>query len=253
MGVLTPWLSILVVWGLWELCYYTELLRLTFFPPPSRFVEYAIEEKFNLGLGRDRNNVGVSVLFSFVRVFLGLVSAFTLAVITGVTVSVLPWLSRAVMPLIRLAAPIAPVAWIPLALAIFGIGNLSAVALVFMGTFPILVIATVAAIEDVDPNLLKTAASLGASERQRWTHVVLPAALPNVFVMLRVNFIAAWMAVLAAEMVGLRDGLGAIILIGRESSNPNLILVGMTLIGICGFIIDYGLLAIKRRMLWWGG
>jgi NitT/TauT family transport system permease protein len=251
-GAVAPLITILVVWCVWEFCFYTKLINLTFFPPPSRFIPYAIEEDFSLGLGRERNHVGLSILSSFWRVFCGLITAFTLAVATGVMISVVPFLRRALMPIIRLLAPIAPVAWIPLAMALFGIGNKSAVALVFMGTYPILVIATAAAIQQVDPELLKTASSLGATSRQRWVYVILPAVLPNVFTMLRINFIAAWMAVLAAEMVGLRDGLGVLILIGRESSNPNLILVGMTLIGVCGFFIDYTLLLIQRRLLWWG-
>ena len=75
--------------------------------------------------------------------------------------------------------------------------------------------------------------------------------MPQVFTMLRLNFFGAWMGVLAAEMVGLRNGLGAIIIMGREMFNANLILVGMALIGASGYAVDSLLLFIQRRVLWW--
>jgi len=249
--ILSPAVTILVVWAVWEIAYHTKAINLTFFPPPSEFVPYLFREKFSLGLGPDRNHVGVAIVSTFLRVFGGLLIAFVLAFATGVAVCVLPFVDRGILPVVRLLAPIAPIAWIPLALVLFGIGNRSAVALVFMGTYPTLVIATVAAIQQVDPELLKTAATLGASRWQRWVFVTLPAALPAVFVMLRLNFIAAWMSVLAAEMVGLRDGLGALILVGREGADAKLILVGMALIGLSGFLIDSILVFLQRRFLWW--
>ena len=69
--------------------------------------------------------------------------------------------------------------------------------------------------------------------------------------MLRINFFGAWMAVLAAEMVGLKNGLGAIIIMGRELFNTDLILIGMCLIGVSGYAVDSLLLWIQRRVLWW--
>ena len=69
--------------------------------------------------------------------------------------------------------------------------------------------------------------------------------------MLRINFIAAWMAVLAAEMTGLRDGLGAIVMTGRNLFDHDLILIGMCLIGISGFIIDATLRFIQNKFFWW--
>jgi NitT/TauT family transport system permease protein len=155
------------------------------------------------------------------------------------------------MPLIRFAAPIAPIAWLPLGILLFGIGDKTAVFIVFMGTVFILTIATVAAVQNVDQDLLNVAASLGANRRQQWRYVILPAILPQVFTFVRINFFAAWMAVLAAEMVGIRNGLGAMIMIGRESANFNLILIGMFFIGACGWLIDSGLALIQRKLFWW--
>jgi NitT/TauT family transport system permease protein len=109
----------------------------------------------------------------------------------------------------------------------------------------------VVAVQSVDKRMLKTARSFGASPSQIWLWVVFPAVLPQVFTMLRLNFFAAWMAVLAAEMVGLKNGLGMIIMLGREMFNPNLILVGLLLVGITGYIVDAFLVFVQRRVLWW--
>ena len=81
--------------------------------------------------------------------------------------------------------------------------------------------------------------------------MVLPSIFPGVFTLLRTNFIAAWMAVLVAEMVGLRDGLGAIIMMGRNLFNNDLIMFGMLVIGLSGFVVDRTLAFIGNKVLWW--
>ena len=134
---------------------------------------------------------------------------------------------------------------------LFGIGNPTAVFVVFMGVYFILTISTVAAVNTVDRRLIKTARSYGASNAQLWTRVIFPCVLPQVFTMLRINFFAAWMAVLAAEMVGLKNGLGMMIILGREMFNTRLILLGMCMVGITGYLVDVLLVQIQRRILWW--
>jgi NitT/TauT family transport system permease protein len=120
-----------------------------------------------------------------------------------------------------------------------------------MGVYFILTIATVAAVDGVDQRLIKTARSYGASKAQVWMRVIFPSVLPQVFTMLRINFFAAWMAVLAAEMVGLKNGLGMMIILGREMFNTKLILLGMCMVGITGYLVDTLLVQIQRKILWW--
>jgi NitT/TauT family transport system permease protein len=71
--------------------------------------------------------------------------------------------------------------------------------------------------------------------------------------MLRLNFFAAWMAVLAAEMVGLKNGVGMMVILGREMFNGNLIMLGICIVGITGYAVDSALLFVQRRLLWWSG
>ena len=192
-----------------------------------------------------------AIVVSALRVLAGLAIGFAAAIATGILISASGAFADMVMPLVRGLAPIAPIAWIPLAIVLFGIGNPTAVFVVFMGVYFILTISTVAAVNAVDQRLIKTARSYGASRTQVWTRVIFPAVLPQVFTMLRINFFAAWMAVLAAEMVGVKNGLGMMIILGREMFNTKLILLGMCMVGATGYLVDALLVQIQRRILWW--
>jgi len=182
---------------------------------------------------------------------MGLMLGFVAAVATGIAVSMSRLLSAAILPIVRGLAPIAPIAWIPVGIVAFGIGNPTAIFVVFTGVYFLLTLSTVAAVQSVDARLIKTARTFGASKRQIWAHVIFPAVLPQVFTMLRINFFAAWMAVLAAEMVGLKNGVGMIVILGREMFNPNLIMLGICIIGVTGYAVDALLLLIQRKVLWW--
>lgn len=243
--------SVAILVGLWEFSGYLGWKYTHIFPPPSHFLGSIADNGFKIGLGSQAAGIPESILSSFVRVFAGLGIGFICALFAGMVISMSVWVKRFIMPIVELLAPIAPIAWIPLALVVFGIGNQTAIFIVFMGVFFILTIATIKAIETVPEHLLNVAKTFGARKWQLWSHVIFPYILPQVFTILRINFIAAWMAVLAAEMTGLRDGLGAIIMNGRNLFDNNLILLGMSLIGISGFIIDVLLRYIQKKFFWW--
>jgi NitT/TauT family transport system permease protein len=247
-AALIPWL---VLVGLWELAAARGWMTVTLFPPPSSFVKYAIESDFRVGFGKDGMTIAASIVASTFRVVAGLFLGFIAAVATGILVSMSKWASAAVLPIVRGLAPIAPIAWIPIGIMVFGIGNPTAVFVVFTGVYFLLTLSTVAAVQSVDARLVKTARTFGASRKQVWAYVIFPAVLPQVFTMLRINFFAAWMAVLAAEMVGLKNGVGMIVILGREMFNPNLIMLGICVIGVTGYLVDALLLLVQRKVLWW--
>jgi len=251
ISIICAFISIAVLIGLWEISGFMGWKYTHIFPPPSHFIGELSNNGFQVGLGSQGAGIPQSIASSFLRVFTGLGIGFVLALLAGMAISMSIWVKRFVMPIVELLAPIAPIAWIPLALVVFGIGNQTAIFIVFMGVFFMLTIATVKAIETVPEHLLNVARTFGAKKWQLWAQVIFPYILPQVFTILRINFIAAWMAVLAAEMTGLRDGLGAIIMNGRNLFDNNLILLGMSLIGVSGFFIDVLLKYIQRRFFWW--
>lgn len=245
---LLPWA---VVIAIWEIAAASGWSGSVLFPPPSAFVAYAIESDFRVGFGGDAMPIPMAIIVSALRVLVGLALGFVAAIVTGILISASKTVSDMVLPLVRGLAPIAPIAWIPLGIVLFGIGNPTAVFVVFMGVYFILTISTVAAVKAVDQRLIKTARSFGASKTQVWTRVIFPAVLPQVFTMLRINFFAAWMAVLAAEMVGVKNGLGMMVILGREMFNTKLILLGMCIVGATGYAVDVLLVQIQRKILWW--
>ena len=247
-GALVPWLALV---ALWELAAARGWMTTTLFPPPSSFIRFAVESDFRVGFGKEGMTIPVAILASAFRVVAGLFLGFIAAVATGILVSMSRAASAAVLPIVRGLAPIAPIAWIPIGIIVFGIGNPTAVFVVFTGVYFLLTLSTVAAVQSVDPRLIKTARTFGASRPQVWAWVIFPAVLPQVFTMLRINFFAAWMAVLAAEMVGVKNGLGMMIILGREMFNTKLILLGMCMVGATGYAVDSLLVQIQRKILWW--
>jgi NitT/TauT family transport system permease protein len=244
--------SIAVLVGLWEYTGRDETQAISaVLPPPSKFISFVIQSDFKIGLGSQAVPIYQAVISTFGRVFAGMAIAFAAAVLTGALLSFSRFATWCLSPVLYLLAPIAPIAWIPTAIVVLGIGNVTAIFIVFMGVYFVLTIATLAEIKRIPPEFDTVAANLGANRWHRWFYVEIPAILPGVFLLLRTNFIAAWMAVLVAEMVGLRDGLGAIIMMGRNLFNNDLIMFGMVVIGLSGFLVDALLRFIGKRILWW--
>jgi len=250
-----PWIvgtlffSLIIV--LWEAAGRNDLAVTTVMPPPSEFLSMVVESGFRVGLGSQAASLDEAILATFGRVFAGMALAFIAALITGMLIGLSRYVTWCISPVLYVLAPIAPIAWIPLAIVVFGINNGTAIFIVFMGVYFILTIGTLAEIRRVPEEYLTVSGNLGASKWQSWVWVIFPSILPGVFTLLRTNFIAAWMAVLVAEMVGLRDGLGAIIMMGRNLFNNELIMFGMLVIGVSGFLVDRILAFIGKRILWW--
>lgn len=248
LAMLTPWIVLIT---LWELAIARGWIQASLLPPPSSFIGYAIESRLRVGFGADAMTIPAAILASVWRVLAGMTLGFAAAVVTGIAISMSGVARAALLPIMRGLAPIAPIAWIPLGIMLLGIGNATAVFIVFVGVYFLLTLSTVAAVGSVDTRLLKTARTFGASERQVWLWVIFPAVLPQVFTMLRLNFFAAWMAVLAAEMVGLKNGVGMMVILGREMFNGNLIMLGICIVGVVGYAVDSFLLYVQRKVLWW--
>lgn len=243
---------ILAAVGCWELAASTGALDATMFPPPSTIVADLARNGWEVGIGFDRVSIAETVGASLLRVTLGLLAAFACSFALGGAIAAFDPVRVTVEPIMRLLAPIAPVAWVPFGLALFGVGNSAAVFLVFLGVVFVLTLGIAQAVRLVPREYLQIARTMGASRARVWRVVILPYVLPRAFLLLRFNFFGGWMAVLAAEMVGLRSGLGALVMVGRESANMTLVLFGMFLIGVTGALVDGVLAHIQRRYLWWG-
>jgi len=155
------------------------------------------------------------------------------------------------LPTITLLSPVSPIAWLPVAIFVFGIGNAPAIFMVVVALFFHMVLATVGQIDGVNRNLINVARTMGASKWQIYTRVIVPAILPGLLMVLRLNMFGAWMVVLVAESTGVGYGLGQVIMLARNTFNPSLVFFTIALIGLLGFCSDWLMRLLQRKILYW--
>ena len=141
-------------------------------------------------------------------------------------------------PLIEVLRPVPPLAWIPLSILWFGIGDIQNQFIIFLGMFFPILLNTIAGVKNIEPNLIRAARCLGASETRILRRIVLRAALPQIITGIRVGLGVGWMALVAAELVGANSGLGFLINDARTLLRTDVVIVGMITIGVVGLIID---------------
>ncbi|MCZ8146911.1 MAG: ABC transporter permease subunit, partial [Roseomonas sp.] len=139
----------------------------------------------------------------------------------------------------------------PLSMILFGLGTKSAFFLVFLGAFYPILLNTVFGVRSVDPRLFEAASMLGCRGNAQFFKVVLPAALPSIFTGLRLGLGLAWFVIVVGEMTGVPQGLGAVIMDGRTLSRTELVICGMIVIGIAGFVSDRIVVMLMNRLLRW--
>ena len=188
---------------------------------------------------------------SAARLGFSLVVATLIAVPLGFVMGLSPRANAYLDPLVELLRPISGIAWIPLALFIFGVGNtLPIFIMVYVASFPLL-LNTMAGVRSVDRKLLAAARTMGISRRATLRHVVVPAALPTVMVGLRLAFAGAWAAVVAAELIGAPSGLGFAIEWYRQLLMSSKVFGFIAVIGMVGLACDLTLRALQRGLTPW--
>ena len=155
------------------------------------------------------------------------------------------------LAMLEFIRPIPPLAWIPLSILWFGIGDTQNEYIIFLAAFFPIVLNAMAGARDVDTYLVRAGLSLGARRRDLFLTVVLPASLPNIFTGLRVGLGIGWMALVAGELVAAPTGLGFMINNARTLFRSDYILLGMVLIGILGLILDFLMRQIAAIAMPW--
>jgi NitT/TauT family transport system permease protein len=170
------------------------------------------------------------------------------AVLIGVPLGILLGLRRrgeeALNPLLQVLRPISPLAWIPIAILWFGVGDVSAIFLIFLASLLPLTLAAMHAVHNIDPVHLSAARNFGLGGARLLRRVIVPAILPQLVVAMRITLGIAWLVVVAAEMIAVNSGLGFLIVDARNAGNRyDLVVAGMVMIGIIGVLLD---LAMRR-------
>jgi ABC-type nitrate/sulfonate/bicarbonate transport system permease component len=175
----------------------------------------------------------------------------SLAIPLGIAMGWWKTVNEQVDSLVEILRPIPPLAWIPLSILWFGIGDTQNQFIIFLGMFFPVLLNTIAGVKNIEPNLVRAARCLGASEGRILRRVVLRAALPQILTGIRVGLGVGWMALVAAELVGANSGLGFLINDARTVLRTDFVIVGMITIGIVGLIIDRAIRVVGRRIMPW--
>jgi len=185
------------------------------------------------------------------RMVVSISIACLLAVPLGLAMGLSRRFDRIVDPTLEVLRPISGIAWIPLALFIFGIGNaLPVFIMTYAAFFPILV-GTVAAVRSVDRRLVDVARTMGIPQRTIVTRIVIPAALPSLLVALRLGVALSWTAVVAAELIGAPSGLGYAVEWYRELLATPQVMSFIAMIGLIGYLCDAAVRWLNRRLTPW--
>jgi len=248
----------------WELCWAVGLADPKLLPPPHVFLDNIPEQakffntatRWSIGVNpadgpSPYEAVMITVAATTMRVLVGLVIASVLAISIGVLVRYFLLFERLALPTITLLSPVSPIAWLPVAIFLFGIGNAPAIFMVVIALFFHMVLATISQIDGVNRSLINVARTMGATKWQTYSQVIIPAILPGLLVVLRMNLFAAWMVVLVAESTGVGYGLGQVIMMARNTFNPSLVFFTIALIGLLGFTFDLMLRMVQKRILYW--
>lgn len=194
------------------------------------------------------------VVASLFRVTWGYLTAALLALPLGIILGMHPRAEAAVNPVVQILRPISPLAWIPIAILWFGVGDVAAIFLIFLASFFALLVTSMVAVRNVDPVHWNAGRNFGLSQRELLTRIVFPAILPQLLIGLRLTIGIAWLVVVAAEMIAVNSGLGFLIVDARNAGNRyDLVVAGMVMIGVIGLILDTLMRQLERlRAVRWG-
>lgn len=188
---------------------------------------------------------------SLYRVGLGFMIGMGLALPLGLMMGANDAIYRLINPLIQVLRPIPPIAFIPLSILWFGLGNPPAIFLIAIGAFFPVLMNTIAGVRQVDGIYIRAARSLGAGQWTMFRRVMLPAAMPYILAGMRIGIGTAFIVVIVSEMIAVNNGLGYRILEAREFFWSDKIIAGMISIGLLGLAIDTGMSRLNSHLLKW--
>ena len=227
--------TVIAIW--WAVVAYT---RSAIFPTPWQVLTGAWE------LAQD-GSLWEHISASLFRVGVGFGLAVLVAVPLGLWMGWVAGAYRTFNPIFQMLRPISPIAWIPLAILWFGVGDLSPIFLIFISSVFPMIVQTTSGVHTIERRYLRAAANFGVSRTVLFRRVVIPAVLPEIIVGMRIGVGVAWLVVVAAEMIALRSGLGYLIMDSRNAGNRyDLVIASMIIIGIIGLLLDSSTRLLER-------
>lgn len=249
-GMLISGLTVAAVLIVWAVVTQAGLVKPLFLPKLSAIVRAFMDAvEGNIDGAPLLEHIGMSLM----RV----VSAFALAALIGIPVGLamglVPWIRAMLDPFIEFYRPLPPLAYLPLVIIWFGIGETSKILLIFLACFAPVTLAARAGVLAASADQINAARSLGASARQLVTFVVLPAALPDILVGLRIGMGVGWTTLVAAEMVAASTGIGQMVLNASNFLRTDIVMMGIFVIGTFAMLFEFAMRWLERRLVPWRG
>ncbi|HEY4856224.1 MAG TPA: ABC transporter permease [Xanthobacteraceae bacterium] len=241
---LALWVSIPLFLGVWQIASTSGFVNELLFPPPTKVAVALWGELMNGTLLMD---LGMSVM----RVVIGFASGAVVAIVVGLLTGRYQVISNLLAPIFQLLRPIPPIAFVPIVILWFGLSEWGKWFLVFWGVFFTVWVATHLGVQRADPALIRAARSLGTPDRLLIRDVILPSALPTIFVGLRTAVSISFYTLVAAELAGAFAGLAYRIDLAHQNMQTGQMLGGLVMLGIVSAIADRGFAALSHRFVWW--
>jgi len=190
---------------------------------------------------------------SLTRMLVALFAAAAIGIPVGIAMGLSPAVRGLLDPLIELYRPVPPLAYLPLMVIWFGIGETSKILLIYLAIFAPVTLSTLAGVRNTQQVRIRAAQSLGASRWQLLRWVILPGALPEILTGLRIGLGVGWSTLVAAELIAATRGLGFMVQSAGEFLATDVVLAGIAVIALIAFTLELGLRALQRRLTPWNG
>jgi ABC-type nitrate/sulfonate/bicarbonate transport system permease component len=238
------WISIPLFLLVWQAASTSGYVNELLFPPPTR-VAVALWDELVKG------TLILDLSMSVMRVVIGFASGAAAGIMIGLVTGRYPVISNLLTPIFQLLRPIPPIAFVPIVILWFGLSEWGKWFLVFWGVFFTVWIATHLGVQRADPALIRAARSLGTPDRMLVRDVILPSALPTIFVGLRTAVSISFYTLVAAELAGAFAGLAYRIDLAHQNMQTGQMLGGLVMLGIVSAAADRGFSMLSRRLVWW--
>lgn len=190
---------------------------------------------------------------SLARMLVALFFAALIGIPVGIAMGLSPAIRGLLDPLIELYRPVPPLAYLPLMVIWFGIGETSKILLIYLAIFAPVTLSTLAGVKNAQQVRIRAAQALGASRWQLLRYVILPGALPEILTGLRIGLGVGWSTLVAAELIAATRGLGFMVQSAGEFLATDVVLAGIAVIALIAFGLELGLRALQRRLTPWNG
>ena len=235
---------------LWTAVVHSGVLSSKLVPSPFQLLAQAVSL---LSGGYTSTTLYAHIAASLARTLVGFSLAVVLGVPLGLLIGRVGTLEAMAFPWFAFLRPIPAIAFVPLVILWFGIGEFSKISVIFFSSFLYILVNTIAAVKGVPEQLLRAGSSLGARRRKLFAYVILPAALPQILTGIRIGSAISWTLVVAAELVAAQVGLGYMIMDAATFFRVNDVYVGLIAIGIIGFLLESTIAFVEQKVVHWHG